>query len=69
MTTFIHTADWQLGKPFSRVDDPDGQALLRQERLIAIDRIGEAGPAAMLQQRRPDLPAALVELIARMTAR
>ena len=41
MTTFIHTADWQLGKPFSRVDDPDGQALLRQERLSAIDRIGE----------------------------
>lgn len=41
MTCFIHTADWQLGKPFSRVDDPDGQALLRQERLSAIDRIGK----------------------------
>lgn len=23
MTSFIHTADLQLGKPFSRVSDPD----------------------------------------------
>jgi DNA repair exonuclease SbcCD nuclease subunit len=37
---FLHTADWQLGKPFARVSDPDKRALLRQERLAAIGRIG-----------------------------
>ena len=37
---FIHTADWQLGKPYARVSDPDKRALLRQERLAAISRIG-----------------------------
>lgn len=41
MTSFIHTADWQLGKPFSRVDDPDRQADLRRQRLDSIDRIGD----------------------------
>jgi len=39
MTSFIHTADWQLGKPFSRVADPDRQAALRSQRLETIDRI------------------------------
>ena len=39
MTSFIHTADWQLGKPFSRVADPDRQAALRSQRLEAIERI------------------------------
>lgn len=38
---FLHTADWQLGKPYARVSDPDKRALLRQERLAAIGRIGE----------------------------
>jgi DNA repair exonuclease SbcCD nuclease subunit len=37
---FLHTADWQLGKPYARVSDPDKRALLRQERLAAIGRIG-----------------------------
>ncbi|NBP79121.1 DNA repair exonuclease [bacterium] len=41
MTTFLHTADWQLGKPFSRVEDLDRQADLRRQRLDTIDRIGE----------------------------
>jgi DNA repair exonuclease SbcCD nuclease subunit len=41
MTTFIHTADWQLGKPFSRIDDPDRRGDLRRERLDAIDRVAE----------------------------
>lgn len=31
--------------------------------------IGQAAPAALVQQRRPDLPPALVELLDRMTAR
>lgn len=38
---FLHTADWQLGKPYARVSDPDKRALLRQERLAAIGRIGD----------------------------
>ena len=37
----IHTADWQIGKPFAGVDDPHKRALLRQERISAIDRLGE----------------------------
>ena len=40
MLRFLHTADWQLGKPYARVSDPDKRALLRQERLAAIGRIG-----------------------------
>lgn len=41
MTTFIHTADWQLGKPFSRVADEGSRARLRQERIDAVRRIGD----------------------------
>lgn len=40
MVTFIHTADWQLGKPFSRVCDDEKRSLLRRERIEAIRRIG-----------------------------
>lgn len=40
MTTFLHTADWQLGKHFHRVRNPDKQARLRQERIACIGRIG-----------------------------
>ena len=39
--TFIHTADWQLGKPFAQVRDPDKRAAIRKARIEAIDRIGE----------------------------
>lgn len=39
MITFIHTADWQLGKPFSRVAD-EKRATLKKERINAIKRIG-----------------------------
>ncbi len=38
---FIHTADWQLGKPFARVDDIQKRSLLQQERFEAIKRIGK----------------------------
>lgn len=41
MATFIHTADWQLGKPFSRVSDETSRARLRQERIDAVCRIGD----------------------------
>jgi DNA repair exonuclease SbcCD nuclease subunit len=40
MPTFLHSADWQIGKPYARVHDPDKRARLRQVRLEAIDRIG-----------------------------
>lgn len=35
--TFIHTADWQIGKPFGEFSG-DKPGILRQERLNAIDR-------------------------------
>lgn len=41
---FLHTADWQLGKPFARIEDPDKAARVRSERIEAIRRI--AGIAA-----------------------
>ncbi|KMS56236.1 metallophosphoesterase [Novosphingobium barchaimii LL02] len=38
---FIHTADWQLGKPFGRFD-ADTRAALTEARFDAIDAIGRA---------------------------
>lgn len=38
---FIHTADWQLGKPFAGFD-PDTRAALGEARFDAIDAIGRA---------------------------
>jgi DNA repair exonuclease SbcCD nuclease subunit len=40
MLTFLHSADWQIGKPYARVQDPDKRARLRQVRIEAIGRIG-----------------------------
>ncbi len=37
--TFIHTADWQLGKPFASVRDDAKRHRLQQERLEAVRRI------------------------------
>jgi DNA repair exonuclease SbcCD nuclease subunit len=45
MIRFIHTADWQVGKPFARVEDAGKRVLLRQERIAAIGRIGEKARA------------------------
>jgi DNA repair exonuclease SbcCD nuclease subunit len=39
--TFLHTADWQLGKPFAGVEDSDKRALLQHERLQAVRRIAK----------------------------
>ena len=39
--TFLHTADWQLGKPFQRVADDAKRARLQNERLASLRRIGE----------------------------
>ena len=41
MLSFLHSADWQIGKPYARVLDPDKRARLRQVRIEAIARIGE----------------------------
>ncbi|NHO33386.1 metallophosphoesterase family protein [Acetobacter fallax] len=38
---FIHSADWQLGKPFGRFD-PDIRAALSEARFDAIDAMGRA---------------------------
>ena len=42
MVRFIHTADWQIGKPYRRVKDEQKRFKLRQERLNVISRIREA---------------------------
>ena len=39
MAGFIHTADWQIGKPFLQIKDEQKRFKLRQERLNAIGRI------------------------------
>lgn len=41
MLRLIHTADWQLGKPYGRFDS-DVRAALREARFDAIDAIGKA---------------------------
>jgi len=47
LTSFIHTADWQIGKPYLRIKDEQKRFKLRQERLNAISRIKEA---ALMQE-------------------
>ena len=37
---FIHTADWQIGKPFAGIGDAHKRALVHQARIDAIKRIG-----------------------------
>jgi len=41
-TRFLHTADWQLGKPFAGIGDVQKRSLVQQERFTAIHRIGLA---------------------------
>src|SRR6266436_52905 len=44
-TKFLHTADWQFGKPFAGVEDVSKRTLLQQERINVLERIGEAARA------------------------
>ena len=44
-TIFLHTADWQLGKPFAGAEDGAKRVLLQQERLNALGRIKAAAHA------------------------
>ena len=39
LVRFLHTADWQIGKPYARVSDPDHRARLKQARLAVIQRL------------------------------
>ncbi len=41
----LHTADWQLGKPFASIEDEDNQALVRKARMDALKAIGELAKA------------------------
>lgn len=45
MIKLLHTADWQLGKPFASIQDPDKQSLVRQARIDAIEAVREAARA------------------------
>jgi DNA repair exonuclease SbcCD nuclease subunit len=38
---FLHTSDLQIGKPYSRVQNPDNATLLKQERIAVMKRLGE----------------------------
>ena len=43
---FLHTADWQIGKPFGRVDEEGKRYRLQRERIEAIGRIAAAANRA-----------------------
>lgn len=40
-TRFLHTADWQIGKPFGGIADPAKRALAQKCRIDAVSRLGE----------------------------
>ena len=41
-TRFIHTADWQLGKPYERIDSADDKrSMASQARFDVLETIGE----------------------------
>lgn len=40
--TFLHTADWQLGKPFARVSDVAKRSRLQNERFESLKRVAAA---------------------------
>ena len=48
---FLHTADWQLGKPFGRFE-PEVRAALGEARFDAIDRIACADGPISAECRR-----------------
>jgi DNA repair exonuclease SbcCD nuclease subunit len=41
LVRFLHTADWQIGKPFARVIDLEKRAQLKQMRIAAIARLAD----------------------------
>jgi DNA repair exonuclease SbcCD nuclease subunit len=43
---FLHTADWQIGKPFAGIRDESKRAKVQNTRIEAIKRLGEAARTA-----------------------
>lgn len=39
--TFLHTADWQIGKPFGSIADSDKRARLQHHRIQSLERIAD----------------------------
>jgi DNA repair exonuclease SbcCD nuclease subunit len=46
---FLHTADWQLGKPFARIPDADKRRRLQQARLDCLERLAAIARGADAQ--------------------
>ncbi len=40
-TRLLHTADWQLGKPYGTMEDAEKREPAKVARLDVLDRIGE----------------------------
>ena len=49
MFRFLHTADWQVGKPYRHIQDETKRAVLQRERLAVIHRI-----AALAKEHQVD---------------
>ncbi len=45
MPRFLHTADWQIGKPFAGIEDSHKRALVQQERIAVLGRIADEARA------------------------
>jgi DNA repair exonuclease SbcCD nuclease subunit len=39
---FLHTSDWQVGKPFADIQDAAKRSPVQRERLAVLDRIAQA---------------------------
>ena len=61
--TFLHTADWQLGKPYEYVEDADKRTLLQQERFDVIGRM-----AALVSEHRAEFVVVAGDLFDTSTA-
>jgi len=46
ITRFLHTADWQLGKPFAGIVDTTKRSLVQQQRVEVIRRLGRVAKDA-----------------------
>ena len=38
---FVHTSDWQLGKPFASIENPEKRGQVKEARFRAVERIGD----------------------------
>jgi hypothetical protein len=51
---FVHTADWQIGKPFAGISDAHKRSLVQQARIEAIKQVGVVAEEASLVARGHD---------------